>query len=349
MNVSKKVVDSPNTPYPSMALLFDLLNAPVKWAVIEAAVELDMADILAETSDVAEIAQRIGGQTDDYTALTYFLDAMVSIGLANKENSAYSNTEFATHFLRRKSPVFMGGTMLQSMKVMVHKNLTSITGIIKNGPPEVPQTENIQNESRWKRSVEHLAIYQRAGMGAICADIVQDLLKGEKINKILDIGGGPGLIGAEILRRFPGSKGVLLDLPAIVQLAEKEIEKEGLADRVSYIAGDYNEVDMGGGYDLIWASHNLYFVNDLVSFFKRVKKALTQNGIFICLHEGMTSEKTEPQDIVLMRLSMALEGQDNAFAKGEIASCLGQAGFTRVDSEIMLFPGGPLELVIATA
>jgi SAM-dependent methyltransferase len=339
-------IHSPNTPYPSMAALFDLLVAPVKWAVLEAAMELDMADILNKTSNVNEIAERIGIQTDT-TGLVYFLDAMVALGLADKKNRTYSNTEFGTHFLSKSSPVFMGG-LLTNMKAMQHKNLSKIVDIVKNGPPAVPPTEALQNESKWERATAHLAAYQRAGMGAICADLVERLPGFNRVQKILDLGGGPGLIGAEILRRRPEATGVLLDLPAIVRLAEKELQKEGMAKRISCIAGDYNETPLGSGYDLIWASHNLYYVKERASFFQRVKRSLAQDGIFVCLHEGLAAERTAPSDIVLMRLSLSLEGQDFSFTRGEIAACLTQAGFKKVNSTMLDLPAGQAELVVAT-
>ena len=337
-------VQSPNCPYPPMGVLFELLIAPVRWAVLEAAVALGMADILEETSDVDEIAKRAGIRTDP-AGLVYFLDAMVALGLANKNRNAYSNTELAKHFLCTESPVFMG-SLLTNMKPMQQKNLARIVEIVKNGPPEVPQTEVLQNEAKWERSVTHLAAYQRAGMGAICADLVEGLDCGP-IGKILDLGGGPGLIGAEILRRFPGATGVLLDLPAIIRLAQKEIEKEGMADRISCISGDYNETDLGTGYDLIWASHNLYYAKDRIPFFKRVKEALGETGTFVSLHEGLNCERTAPAQIVLMRLSLALEGQDFSFAKGEIRACLEQAGFSQVTSRMVNMPAGEAELVVA--
>ena len=57
----EQIIQSSKSPYPSMAVLFELLVAPVRWAVLEAAVELGMADILAETSSVDQIAQKAGG------------------------------------------------------------------------------------------------------------------------------------------------------------------------------------------------------------------------------------------------------------------------------------------------
>jgi len=342
-----KVIHSSNTPYPPITFLFDALVAPVKLAVLETAIELDVAHILSNTGNVEEIAKRAGVQAD-FTGLINFLDAMTSMGLANKKNGTYSNTDIGTYFLDKNSPVFMG-EYIQGMKDLVQKNLADMTQIIKNGPPEGSQTQTWQDEARWQSAVAHLTTWQRVGTAAIYADLVEELPEFKEIKKILDLGGGPGLIGAEILGRLPGATGVLLDLPAIIPLAAKEIENQGMSDRISFIAGDYNEVDLGCGYDLIWASHNLYFVKDRASFFRRVKNALTDNGVFICLHEGLTREKTAPESVVLMRLSSALEkdGQDYFFEKGEIVSCLKQAGFHRVDSRMIEFPGGEFELVVA--
>lgn len=344
-----QAIHSPITPYPSMAFLFDTLVATVKLAVLETAVELDMGHILNDTTNVDEIAKKAGIQADT-SGLIHFLNAMVALGLANKENNTYGNTEIGNHFLDKNSPVFVGD-YIQSMKTLVQKNLAGMAGIIKNGPPKVAQAESWQSESRWERAVAHLAIGQRAGMAAIYADLVQDLPEFKGIKKILDLGGGPGLIGAEILGRLPGAKGVLLDLPAIIPLAKQEMEKQGTAERISFIAGDYNKVDLGYGYDLIWASHNLYFVKDRFSFFRRIKNALAENGVFVCVHEGLTHEQTAPASIVLMRLSSALEkeGQSLSFEKGEIAACLKQAGFGRVDSRMIELPTGESELVVAKA
>jgi hypothetical protein len=86
-----------------------------------------------------------------------------------------------------------------------------------------------------------------------------------------------------------------------------------------------------------------------VAFFRRVRKALADNGLFVCLHEGLTREKTAPASIVLMRLSSALEkeGRGLYFEKGEIACCLKQAGFDRVDARVIELPAGESELVVA--
>ncbi|MCG8565211.1 MAG: methyltransferase domain-containing protein [Desulfobacterales bacterium] len=331
--------------YPSMAPLFDMFSGPVKMAVLEAAIELDLARVLEDHSDLNAIAGALGIDIDP-TGLGLFLDAAVAMGMAEKKKGQYANTDFGRHFLDSNSPVFMGG-LVKNMKAMQHQNLDKIIEIIKIGSPEVQRHQHLSSEAKWENAVRHLAAYQRAGMASLCADIVQDLPEFTRAEKILDLGGGPGIIGAQMLRRLPGARGVLADLPAIIRLARKEIEKEGLSHRMSFIAGDYNDTDLGSGYQIIWASHNLYYVKDRVAFFKRIKNALTPDGVFVCLHEGLTCERTAPASVVLPRLSLALEGQDVSFDKGEIAACLDRAGFARVETRMLSLPAGEGELVIA--
>ncbi len=328
-----------------MAPIFDLLAASVKLAVLEAALELNITGILAEHSDLDEIAEQIGSKTEP-SGLRYFLDAVAALGMAEKKNGLYFNTDFGKAFFVEESPVYMGG-LLKNLKGMQHKNLPKIVEIIKQGPPEVPPEQVLESEAKWEEAVEHLAAYQRGGMAAICADLVEKLPEFTNIRKILDLGGGPGIICTEILKRKSDAVGVLLDLPGIIVRAKKEIEKEGMVDRVELLPGDYNQIDLGSGYDLIWASHNLYYVKDRRTFFTRLKDSLSEKGVFVCLHEGLSCEQTAPVDIVLSRLSLALEGQNVSFSKGEIADVLHTVGFSQVDSIMLNLPAGEAELVVA--
>ena len=51
--------------------------------------------------------------------------------------------------------------------------------------------------------------------------------------------------------------------------------------------------------------------------------------------------------VVLSRLSLALEGQDVSFEKGQIAALLGEAGFGRVETRSFSLGMGEGELVVA--
>ena len=336
-----------NREFPAaMDPIFDIMVGPVRMAVLEAALELKIADVLEGGGmDREEIARALGIGTSP-EALGHFLDGMAAMDFLEKWSGIYRCTDFASRYLNSKSPLYMKG-FVDRIKAMQHKNLTRIAEIVRTGPPKVEDCERLDSEGKWKAAVAHLAAYQRAGMARAAVDLIERHPGFPRAGTFLDLGGGPGLVGAELVKRHPGLRGVLLDQPAVVRLAEKELETEGVLGRISRIAGDYNEVDLGGGYDVVWASHNFYYVRDRAGFFDRLKAAMNPSGVLFCLHEGLTHERTRPPEIVLSRLSLALEGQDVSFDLGEIAAHLRAAGFGSVESRPLDLGGGRCELVVA--
>jgi len=328
-----------------IAPIFEALQGPVRMAILKTAIEMGMADILAGASKPADIAAALPGETD-LDNLVHFLDSMAGLGLAVKHEGRYLNSKFADTSLRKGSPVYMGDLVL-NLSRMQHRNIHRIEELVQTGPPPVKKEDRLSDETKWQASVKHLAPYQRAGIAALAADTIDALPECGTASKIMDIGCGPGLMCMEVLRRHPTMTGVLFDLPSIISLAEKEVKKEGMGRRISYIKGDYNTTEFGNGYDIIWASHNLYYVKEAPSFFSRLHQALNDGGVFVSLHEGTTNEGTSPEHAVLSRLSLALEGQNYALKKGEIADHLRRAGFDSVETSPLDMPVGEVELTIA--
>lgn len=61
------------------------------------------------------------------------------------------------------------------------------------------------------------------------------------IGELVDIGGGQGFLLAAILRRNPGMRGAVLDLPHVVPQAAALFAAEGVADRARALAGSFLE------------------------------------------------------------------------------------------------------------
>jgi hypothetical protein len=64
--------------------------------------------------------------------------------------------------------------------------------------------------------------------------------------RLVDVGGGRGVLLASILRAVPGMRGLLVDRPAVIPAARAYLESVGLADRVDCEAGDFFHVVPGG-------------------------------------------------------------------------------------------------------
>jgi SAM-dependent methyltransferase len=313
----------------SFAPLMDWLLGPMRQALLQTALELDLPGLLTETGDPQELAQRLGAHQDNLVRL---LDGLTALGLAEKHSGRYSNTPLADRYLRRDRQTWLGD-MLLSLIPMQQSNLGRLSELVLQGPSEGKGEQRLDSPEHWERAARYLANYQRAGLGRLAADLAEALPEFPGFRRMLDLGGGPGLVGAAILERHPSLHCVLCDQPPVAAVAQELAQAQGLAERMSFIAGDYNQADLGQGYDLIWTSHSLYYVKDRTAFMERLLQALNPGGVLLCLHEGLTAERSHPPYYVLSRLSLALEGQDVSFDQGELAAHMRQAGFARVESQ----------------
>jgi predicted TPR repeat methyltransferase len=205
----------------------------------------------------------------------------------------------------------------------------------------------LEREERWKQAAKNLVPYQKAGVASQAVAIVSALPEFPAFRKMLDLGGGPGIIGQSIVSSHPHRTGGLFDLPMVVGAAESEIRNQGMEDQMSVLSGDYNIDFLGEDYDLVWSSLNLYYAKNLTALIRRIHESLNPGGVFVSFHEGLTDEKTSPPDFVLSRLALSLRGQELVFEQGEIASAMLDASFQSVASRTVLTPHGPVDVDIA--
>jgi predicted TPR repeat methyltransferase len=192
------------------------------------------------------------------------------------------------------------------------------------------------------------ANYQRAGMGQQIAKLVSNLPEFLSFKKMLDLGSGAGLIGIAITAAHPNMVGILYDRPEVLKVAKGYIKEYGMEERIKIMAGDYHSDSIGEDYDLIWASATLNFArHDLDTPIKKIFDALNPGGIFISLSDGLTCERTKPENYVLSALPSALMGQDMGIDQGVIADAMLCAGFKSVRSSTIDTPMMPMDLDIA--
>jgi hypothetical protein len=81
------------------------------------------------------------------------------------------------------------------------------------------------------------------------------------IDQIVDVGGGHGRVLASILKEHPKLRGVLFDLPRVVEGAPSFLAKEGVAERCEVVGGDmFVSVPQGG--DVYMLSHVIHDWDD---------------------------------------------------------------------------------------
>jgi len=78
------------------------------------------------------------------------------------------------------------------------------------------------------------------------------------IRRLVDVGGGHGLLLATVLRAHPTMRGVLFDRPEVVASATAVLEEAGVADRCEIVGGDFfsDALPVGDAYILRQIIHD---------------------------------------------------------------------------------------------
>ncbi len=323
--------------------LYRMLVAPIKSKLLLTGIELKVFDQLSEPKSADAVAEAIGSHPVN-TRL--FLDGLAASDLLEKNDGLYQNTPVTQTFLVEGSPTFMGQIFTFSAQ-MWDAGLNNLPNLVKEGPPPPSPETDMSDEEMWEQFALPMANNERSGPAQHVAEIISELPEFPSFKKMLDLGGGPGLIGIAIVAAHPSMKGIIFDKPAMVKVAETFIKEYGIEDRMEIFGGDYLQDSIGEGYDLIWASATLNFAkHDMDSIVKKIYDALNPGGVFVSLSDGLTHERTKPEIMVLSWTPMVLMGQDMGLDQGVIADSMLRVGFKSVRSRTLDMPMGPMDLDI---
>jgi len=322
--------------------LYRMLIAPIRSKLLLTGIELKVFNYLSKPKSAKDIAEALGSHPKN-TRL--FLDGLAAIDLLEKKNGLYINSPVAQAFLVESGPTFLGRVLtFMQPDARVLENLTRL---VREGPPPQPETPPFTEEALAK-GVVVMADVERAGYVQNAVKIASELPAFPAFRKMLDLGGGPGLIGMAIVDAHPSMKGVIFDLPPVVREAKAYIKEYGMEDRMEVLGGDFNRDSIGEGYDLVLASGSLQFAKAIDSVVKKVYDALNLGGVFFSIFPfGQTHEYTKPETTVLGLLSLALMGQDTGFDQSFVADSMIRVGFKSVYSRTLDTFMGPMDLDIA--
>lgn len=147
------------------------------------------------------------------------------------------------------------------------------------------------------------------------------------INTLIDIGGGNGgtLIG--ILQHYPRMRGVLFDLPHVVERAKPRIAAAGLTDRVELVGGNFFEKVPSGG-DAYMMRHIIHdwYDDQATTILKSCHAAMTDKARLLVV-ESVIPPGNEPFLGKFLDLVMLLIPGGKERTAEEYRTLLAGAGF----------------------
>jgi precorrin-6B methylase 2 len=171
-----------------------------------------------------------------------FFDALVALGMLERDDGRYANTPATELFLDRAKPSYMG-SFLEMANARIYSAWGSLTEGLRTGLP--------QNEVEVKGGEDffevfyadpvRMAQFARAMTGAntLIAPAIAAKFPWRDHRSVIDIGCAEGAVPVQIALAHEHITGGGFDLPALEPIFDTYVADFGLGERLSFTAGDF--------------------------------------------------------------------------------------------------------------
>lgn len=280
-------------------------------------------------------------------AATDFFDALVSLGMLERNDSVYQNTAETDLFLDRAKPSYVGG-ILEMLNERLYGFWGALTTALKTGQP---QNEAARGEGLFEALYDDphrlkLFLAAMTGISLGAASAIAEKFPWEKHQTAIDIGCAQGCVPVQIARQHPHLTGGGFDLPQVRPIFEEYVAQSGMADRLRFYEGDFFNEPLPRA-DVLIMGHILHDwdLDQKKTLLRKAHDALPEGGALIVYEVLIDDDRRENAMGLLMSLNMLIETPGGFDYTG--ADCSGwmrEAGFRETRVEHL---AGPESMVVA--
>ena len=303
--------------------ILGLARAFMESRVLLTAVELDVFTPLAKRAMTA--AQAASALGNDLRGTTTLLDALVGIGLLEKEHGLFHCPPGTAELLSRGSSASLAPMLMHS--VALWRRWSALTDVVRDGKPAQPP----EPEQRERDREAFIGAMHTVG-ARMAAEVVAAIEPGDAA-RLLDVGGASGTYTQAFLEACPDMRATLFDLPPVVEIARRRLGPTAVIDRVAFVAGDFYRDELPRGHDLALLSAIIHqnSAEQNVELFRKIRRALTPGGRLIIRDHVMSPDHTRPARGALFAVNMLVGTHGGGtYSFEEIRGALSSAGFTAV-------------------
>lgn len=143
---------------------------------------------------------------------------------------------------------------------------------------------------------------------------------------VVDVGGSHGAMLLRVLGEYPGTKGVLFDLPGVVEQAEATIAASPQADRVQTVGGSFFETMPEGDLYLLKQILHDWSDGECVRILQAVRRAILPDGR-VAVIDHLLSQTPEPSEAQSTDIAMMVWATGRERKRAEFEALFAQAGF----------------------
>ncbi|WP_394833014.1 acetylserotonin O-methyltransferase [Pendulispora rubella] len=302
-----------------------------KWVsqAISVAAELGVADQLkdgARSSD--ELAAAVGANED---ALYRLLRALTNVGLFQEDAARRFQLTELGQYLRRD----VHGNLNGYARFLGEEHMWNAWGQLRHSVRTgEPAFDHVYGEPIFDyvaKAPDVAAVFQDAmtSISGAAGRAIAAAYDFGSVRKLVDVGGGHGFLLATILAANPRLKGVVFDVPHVVEGARQLLRAENLGDRIEVVSGDFFDAVPQGG-DAYIMKHIIHDWDDArsIAILRNCHRAMVPGGKLLVVDQVVPAPN-EVDFAKLMDLEMlALTPGGRERTADEFRKIFAAAGFT---------------------
>ncbi len=290
---------------PNNMAVFEMSQSVWIARAIGVAVDLELADILSNgPKTVTELADLTDTNPENLYRL---LRALASYGIfREKPHKTFRSTPLARGL--QEGTGSMKHMIVHQQNRLNWQMVGEMDYCVKTGKDVARKILGMDIFEHLKKYPEKNRLYNLAmtETSEIASATVLSAYNFSRQKKLVDVGGGQGYLLSIILYKYPNLKGVIFDLPHVVEGAKQTIEKLGVENRVTIIPGDFF-ITIPEGADTYILKNIIHAFDDdkCVTLLKNIHHAIANNGKLLII-EVVVSEDNAPSFGKIFDLQMLI-------------------------------------------
>ncbi len=157
------------------------------------------------------------------------------------------------------------------------------------------------------------------------AKLITEMLDMTGVHRLMDLGGGSGVVSMALLRKYPALTATVVDIENVCIAGREIAVEEGLSERISYHPAEFDRDEFPAGFDMVLQCDVGLFE---LALFQKVYASLKPGGRLVFVELISPSERSAPPNRVAWTFVDSLYDPDFSFPTLDQAeTLLAQAGF----------------------
>lgn len=270
-----------------------------------------------------------------------FFDALVALGMLDRQNGLYRNTPETDRFLDRAKPTYLGGWL-----EMVNSRLYPFWGRLTEGlRTGLPQNEVREGKNFFEDLYSDPArlkgfLSSMTGLSLGASRKIATQFPWKDYQSFIDIGSAQGGLAVQVALAHEHITGGGFDLPVTGPIFEEYVRSFGLERRLRFYPGNFFEDPLPIA-DVLSMGHILHDwdLNQKKMLIGKAYEALPKGGALIIFESLIDDERRKNAFGLMMSLNMLIElpgGFD--YTGADCTGWLKEAGFRQTRVEHLIGP-----------